>query len=434
MDLQVSEDSAPADSEAQDSPGDGTGMHQVWTLALSLSVLQVGFGIVTPIFPYYITAMNMGGVELGVLAASFALTRILLAGPMGGLSDRAGRRPVLIFALLGFAISNVMYAFAADVVLMILARALEGAVSAGFFPAANAFVSDVTTPANRGTAMGYLSMGNMIGFVIGPTVGGVLAQYLGIRMPFIIAAGATILTMVLLHVFVKEPVRVNIADSSTSREKVPIREVLARAKVEYGALGVAMFANMFAIGILEVAFMLDAVVNIGIEPIQIGAFFGVIGVIMIIGNVGFGKLSDVQGRKWLIVVGAIVGALSMYMFMVARDVGTFLIAGAILAVGMSMRGPTIQAMIGDLTDPRAYGSVMGVFGAISNGAYVVSPLLSGYVYDETGSSSLSLLIAAFVSLAGGAVAAVALPDRTSPQVRSLESVSDIEEVSLDPSD
>ncbi|MFW9769123.1 MAG: MFS transporter, partial [Candidatus Thorarchaeota archaeon] len=135
------------------------GMYQVWMLAISLSILQIGFGLVAPIFPYYIESMGMAGIELGVLAASFAIARIILAGPLGRLSDRVGRKPVLIVALLGFAFSNIVYAYAYDVIVMIGARSVEGAVSAGFFPAANALVSDVTTPKNRGTAMGYLSMG-----------------------------------------------------------------------------------------------------------------------------------------------------------------------------------------------------------------------------------------------------------------------------------
>ncbi|RLI55376.1 MAG: hypothetical protein DRO93_12000, partial [Candidatus Thorarchaeota archaeon] len=138
------------------------GMHQIWMLALSLSILQMGFGIVTPIFPYYVVELGVGATELGVLAASFAITRVILAGPLGGLSDRVGRKPVLLGALVGFAIANVVYAMATNIYVMIGARAIEGAVSAGFYPAANAFVSDVTVPENRGTAMGYLNVGNMV--------------------------------------------------------------------------------------------------------------------------------------------------------------------------------------------------------------------------------------------------------------------------------
>lgn len=397
------------------------GMYQVWMLAISLSILQIGFGIITPIFPFYIESLGMAGIELGALAASFAIARILLAGPMGNVSDRVGRKPILIISLLGFAFSNIVYAYAYDVIVMIAARSLEGAVSAGFFPAANALVSDVTTTQNRGTAMGYLSMGNMVGFVVGPALGGFLAQYLGIRLPFILAGIATLITMALVYVLVQEPVKKTI---SKSVPKVPIREIIGRARACYGALGVAMFANMFAMGILEVAFMLDAVINIGVQPYEIGLFFGVIGITMMIGNVVFGKLSDIRGRKWLIVIGAMIGALSMGMFMLAQDTMALLIAGLVLSVGMSMRGPAIQALIADITDPSAYGSIMGVFGAVSNSAYAVSPLIGGQIFDDTGSAALSLLIAGGVSVAGGVVAAVYLPGTASTDACSIDSQLD----------
>ncbi len=390
------------DIETDDKQG---GMYQVWMLAISLSILQIGFGIVTPIFPFYIESLGMAGIELGVLAASFAIARIIFAGPLGGLSDRVGRKPILIMSLLGFAFANIVYAYAYNVIVMISARALEGAVSAGFFPAANAFVSDMTSIKNRGTAMGYLSMGNMVGFIVGPALGGFLAQFLGIRMPFILAAIATLITMVFVYILVQEPVRKTIKESVP---KVPIREVISRARRCYGILGMAMFANMFAMGILEVAFLLDAVINIGVEPYEIGIFFGVIGITMMIGNVGFGKLSDIKGRKWLIVLGAMVGALSLVMFIYSVTTIDLLIAGIVLSIGMSMRGPAIQALIADVTDPSAYGSMMGVFGAVSNSAYAVSPLIGGQIFDETGSAALSLLIAGGVSVAGG-VAAVFLP-------------------------
>jgi multidrug resistance protein len=412
------------DIEADEKPG---GMYQVWMLAISLSILQIGFGIVIPIFPFYIESLGMAGLELGALAASFAVARIILAGPMGRLSDRVGRRPILIFSLLGFAFSNFVYAFATDVIVMISARALEGAVSAGFFPAANALVSDLTTIKNRGTAMGYLSMGNMVGFVIGPALGGFLAQFLGIRIPFILAGIATLFTMVLLYILVQEPMTKSIKDAVP---KIPIREVLSRARGCYGALGMAMFANMFAMGILEVAFMLDAVINIGVEPYEIGVFFGVIGITMMIGNIVFGKLSDLRGRKWLIVIGALIGAGSMGMFILAQDTVTLVIAGIVLSIGMSMRGPAIQALIADVTDPSAYGTMMGVFGAVSNSAYAVSPLIGGKIFDDTGSAALSLLLGGGVSIAGGVVAAVLLPSSATNDTCAVDSEPEVEGIEV----
>lgn len=384
---------------------DRQGMYQVWMLAISLSILQVGFGIITPIFPFYIDELGVGGFELGVLAASFAATRILLASPLGGSSDRFGRKPILVIALFGFAIANFIYAAAQDIYVMIGARALEGAVSAGFFPAANAFVSDMTTPENRGAAMGYISMGNMIGFLLGPTLGGVLAQYLGTRIPFVVAGFVTLATLVILYLIVKEPERRFLS----RKEKVPIRDALGQQKRPYAVLALTMYANMFALGILEVAFLLDAVQRLDIQPIEIGAFFGVLGIITIIGNIGFGKLSDRIGRKWLITVGSFIAAVSLYLFMTVNDLMGLVAVGIILGIAMSMRGPTIQALIADLTDPRAYGSVMGVFGAVSNAAYVVGPVLGGRLYDDTGSAMSSLAIAGIVSIMGAVAAGTGLP-------------------------
>lgn len=387
------------------------GMHQVWTLTFSLAILQVGFGIVTPIFPYYVIDLGARAIDLGMLAASFALTRILLAGPLGGLSDNVGRKTVLMYSLVGFAISNVIYASAETIIVMIAARALEGAVSAGFYPAANAYVSDVTTPENRGTAMGYISMGNMVGFVVGPTVGGILAQFLGIRIPFLVAALGAIGTLIAVMLLVQEPPRVSIEPAGNQISRPPLLEVLQKESKAYTALGISMFSNMFAIGILEVAFTLEIVETYGISPLEIGLFFGVLGIVTIIGNILFGKMSDRLGRKWLIVVGSFIGALSMYIFMIATNLPGFFLGGVVLGIAMSMRGPTIQALTADLTDQRSYGIIMGMMGAVSNSAYVVGPLLGGFLYDKNGNSYEALAAAVIVSCMGGVGAIAGLPNK-----------------------
>ncbi|MDF1540537.1 MAG: MFS transporter [Candidatus Thorarchaeota archaeon] len=410
-------DLEPQDSESAFNEGPSRkkdskqGMRQVWTLALSLSILQIGFGIVTPIFPYYVVSLGASALDLGLLAASFAMTRILLAGPFAGISDRIGRKPVMAVSLFGFAISNVIYAFAPNVLVMIIARSLEGAISAGFYPAANAYVSDVTTIENRGAAMGYLSMGNMVGFVVGPTVGGVLAEFLGIRLPFIVAALGALGTFVAVLVLVHEPIRSAVQVKALENDIVPIKEVMSENKKAYTALGISMFANMFALGILEVAFTLDAVVRFNFTPIQIGIFFGIIGVVVIFGNIIFGKYSDKVGRKWLIVAGGLVGALALFYFMIAQNVNDFLFAGALLGIAMSMRGPTIQALTADLTDETAYGRVMGFMGAVSNSAYVVGPILGGVMYDQSGDAVSALGVAVIVSAAGALAGGVGLPRR-----------------------
>jgi len=398
------------DSEVSRRSTVGGELHQVLMLAVSLSILQMGFGIVTPIFPYYVISLGVGGIELGILTASFAVAQILFAGPFGHMSDRVGRKPVLAFSLTGFAAANVIYAFAGDVVVMTVARFAEGAVSAGFFPAANAFVADVTTPTNRGKAMGYLGIGNMVGFIVGPTVGGVLAEFLGIRLPFIITAMLALVTLVALQTLVAEP-ETRFRHPEGSSDRLPVMQILSLRPKAYAALGLSVFANVFAVGILQVAFVLDAVSRFNVTPLTIGVFFGVIGLIMVVGNIGFGMISDRVGRKWLIVLGSLLGALSLFMFMIGWDIISFVEAGIVLGLAISMRGPTTQAMIADLTDKRVYGSVMGVFGAVSNSGYVVAPLLGGFLYETSGVATESLALGCIVSLIGALCGAALLPDK-----------------------
>ena len=383
------------------------GIHQVLTLAVCMAILQIGFGIVFPIFPYYILSLHLGAMELGVLAASYALAQIVLSGPLGHLSDRTGRKPVLVTAMVGFAAANVLYASANDVYMMIVARVIEGAVSAGFFPAANAFVADVTAAASRGKAMGYLSAGGMVGFIVGPTAGGVLAQFFGLRLPFIITAAITLVTLAALHRLITEPERHH--EPTDTEQRVHVFEVLRRHSSAYAALAVSVFANVFALGILEVAFTLDAVQRFKVTPLQIGLFFGVVGAITICGSIGFGLASDKLGRKWPIVVGSLLGAISMLMFMQATEIIGLLEGAVVLGLAISMRGPTTQAMVADLTDKNAYGVVMGVFGMVNNSAYVISPLLAGYLYSESGVASGSLLLGAIVSVVGCLCAMTGLP-------------------------
>jgi DHA1 family multidrug resistance protein-like MFS transporter len=174
-----------------------------------------------------------------------------------------------------------------------------------------------------------------------------------------------------------------------------------------------MFAAQFALGVLQVAFLLDVIQNPEsgwvITPMDIGLFFGMIGVVTVVGSVSFGRLSDRAGRKWFVVSGGLAGTFSMYMFLVSATLPSLYAAGFVLALSMSLSGPAVQALIGDLTDRTSFGMVMGLFGAVTSSALVVSPLLSGVLYDYFGSSEYAVIIGAVVALTGAIAATLGLP-------------------------
>jgi MFS family permease len=120
----------------------------------------------------------------------------------------------------------------------------------------------------------------------------------------------------------------------------------------------------------------------------------------------------------------------MGMFILAQDTIALVIAGIVLSIGMSMRGPAIQALIADVTDPRSYGTMMGVFGAVSNSAYAVSPLIGGRIFDDTGSAALSLLLGGGVSVVGGVVAAVLLPGGANNETCVVDSAPEVEGIHI----
>src|SRR6185295_17248006 len=143
---------------------------------LTVLVNLIGFGIIIPLLPFYAQTFGASPVTIGLLFAIFSLCQLIAAPALGDLSDRYGRRPVLIFSLLGTVVSFVMLALAHTLTLLFLARIVDG-LSGGNISTARAYVADVTEPKDRARAYGFLGAAFGLGFIFGPALGGVLAKY-----------------------------------------------------------------------------------------------------------------------------------------------------------------------------------------------------------------------------------------------------------------
>ena len=166
-------------------------------LSLALIVVMLGFGMVIPIFPFYVESLDAGGTELGLLVATSALLEFILGPVWGSISDRFGRKPVLIIGLFGYAISAFLFGISTRLWMLFAARALSGILSSATITAAMAYVGDITSKENRGDGMGKIGAAMALGLMIGPGVGGWLGKE-SLSTPFFIAAGMSLLSMLLV--------------------------------------------------------------------------------------------------------------------------------------------------------------------------------------------------------------------------------------------
>lgn len=159
-----------------------------------LFILLAGFGLIIPTLPFYARSMGATSVHMGLLITVWAGAQFAFAPFWGSLSDRIGRKPVLLLGLAGFTASFFLMALAQSVVGLLLARFLGGVLSAAALPTAQAYIADVTPPEERGQGMALIGATFGLGFIVGPAIGGLLAPF-GVTVPFYVAAAAGLLTI-----------------------------------------------------------------------------------------------------------------------------------------------------------------------------------------------------------------------------------------------
>src|ERR1700675_3107822 len=171
---------------------------------LTIFVNLVGFGIIIPLLPFYAETFGASPLVIGLLFAIFSLCQLITAPALGDLSDRYGRRPVLIFSLLGTVASFVMLALAQSLTMLFLARIVDG-LSGGNISTARAYVADVTQPEDRARAYGLIGAAFGLGFILGPALTGVLAK-VSYTAPIWVAAGITLAATVMALLWLPETV------------------------------------------------------------------------------------------------------------------------------------------------------------------------------------------------------------------------------------
>jgi len=352
----------------------------LFTIFLVVFFDLLSFGIVIPILPYYSKTFGANAFQLGWLMAAYSIAQFLCSPLWGSLSDRVGRRPVLLVTILLGASSMVATALAPTYLFLLAARFVAGAFAANI-STANAYIADITSEENRAKGMGVIGAGFGLGFIFGPAIGGLLAVNGNYSLPILCAAGLGFLNFLFAFAVLEEPPR-NKSPATRSRW-AGLQEALGKFRTGM-PIGL-FFLHTLAFTQLEVAFGLFVLSRFGYGPRGAGGFLAGMGVISAILQGGLiGRLAKKFGEVGLIPAAFFFLMIGMAAAAFAATPTLFALALLPVAVGMGIANPSLSSLVSKGAAATKRGTVMGIYQSAGSLARIVGPPVAGFLFDGIG--------------------------------------------------
>jgi len=354
-------------------------------LFLIVFIDLVGFGLVIPLLPFYAERFAASPLEMTTLFATYSLMSMLSAPLWGRLSDRIGRRPVLLASMAAAALAYGWLAFASQLWMLFAARAFAGAC-AGNIAAAQAYIADVTPPESRAKGMGMIGAAFGLGFIIGPVLGGVIAgnqmATADLETPGLIAAGLSLIACLGVLLILPESLKAARSDASPSRIAA-LRGALARPALT--SLLAVFFLATLAFSGMETTFAWWAIAQFGWGPRSTGFVFFYVGVLSaLMQGVLIGPLTRRYQEARLMLGGLAALVFGLLLLTVARDLPRLIAAMSLLALGNGALAPSLNSLISRCADAAEHGEVMGVAQSVGALSRVLGPLIAGALFSELG--------------------------------------------------
>lgn len=356
------------------------------SLFFATAVAQVGLGIISPILPLYARTFNATGLEIGLVFAAFSVSRALLAPFLGRLSDRVGRKPLILGGLAIYAAVSVLYAVASSLWQLGLFRLIQGIASVMVTPIAQAYVGDLTPPGSEGKVLNAFYASQFVGMAIGPVLGGGIGQAWSYNASFLVMGALTVVSFFLVAVTVPTDETAKARRTPRVRRIEPLREVIRHDAVK--AMSVYFATRGFWRQAFSTFYPLYAAASFGASEAQIGIVLSVYTFAEGLLQIPFGYLADRYPRVRLIVIGSIFAPLFLLAFPYVGSVW----GASLLTVGMGGfsalgRAPLV-AIRTKLGREHGMGTLAGVQGSAFAIGQMLGPLGSGSVVDAFGLASV----------------------------------------------
>lgn len=360
---------------------------------LTIFVNLIGFGIIVPLLPFYAETFGASPLVIGLLFAVFSLCQLIAAPLLGDISDRYGRRPVLVFSLAGTVVSFVMLALAHSVAMLFLARIVDG-LSGGNVSTARAYVADVTEPKDRARAYGLIGAAFGMGFIMGPALSGVLAR-VSYTAPIWAAAALTLVATAMAWLWLPETV--HRARAGTGNPLGYLPELFRRPAMR--RVLTIDFIYWFSFAIFQTTFALFAAQRFGFDASSTGylfAGFGVLGAVIQGGLIR--PIVRRAGDKATFIAGIVFSIAGLTAAAFSHSVTLFALALVPLAIGMGFGHPTVSSLISRAGRGDEQGRVQGAAGAVESLGRTLGPVWGSASLQRFGEATPFLTGAMFLAL------------------------------------
>lgn len=351
----------------------------LFALKLATFVIALGYSLILPVMPFYMQNLGAGARELGWLTAVYALTQTICAPFWGALSDRIGRKPIISIGIIGYAISLFLFGLSSSFWTLFIARSLSGILSSATSVASLAYVGDSGLEEERSKNMSQLGAAMSVGVMIGPLLGGVLAEYT-LALPFFSGAGISFIAFILIVTLLPESIERSV--QSRKRESFDFSNLRSMVLGSVGIILILIFVVQFCQTGLQGITGLYVVDKFGLTTGQVGVMWMVVaGVLIVVQGFFTGPLEKKIGEKRLILIGIFCKALVSFVMILTSGFISVMVVMGLFAVSSAITVPTLNASLSKAADQHK-GTLMGFASTAGNLSKVIAPLLAGYLYES----------------------------------------------------
>jgi DHA1 family tetracycline resistance protein-like MFS transporter len=358
---------------------------RLFSIILVVFIDLLGFSLILPLLPYYAETFKASQTVTGILIASYALMQLIGAPILGRLSDRFGRRPVLLVSVFGTFLGFLLLGFANALWMLFASRILDG-LTGGNLSVAQAYISDVTDEKNRSKGLGMIGAAFGLGFIIGPVTGGLLSQW-GYAVPAFVAAAISFINLILIYTWLPESLTEEKRSQMTEkRPAVTLNALLVAFRRPFtGSILITRFFFGLAFAIFQTIFSLYALQKFELTARDTGFVLTYVGVLSVIVQ-GFlvGRLTSQYREDILITASVVLMGISLLGWALAPSVLWVYIIMTPTALSGGLLNTLLSSTLTKAVAPQEIGGILGLSAAVESSTRIIAPILGGVLLERIG--------------------------------------------------